>query len=256
MTGAPRSVIWTLIRREIATRFGAEALSYLWAMVIPLSWIGFGVFAFAFFDHSVPLATSPAVFLATGVLPYIIFRQTVIYVTRATIAAKRLVDLPRVQIFHLIWAYAILEGLTVAAVTIIVLILLGLGFQAGMPHDAPLFIFTLIATWGFACIIGATMALAALRYGILSRLLPLLLRPLFWVSGVFFLASELPIVWRDALSLNPLFFLTDQARAAYFADYTSPLHSGLPLGVTIMASVLLSFALLSGPVKNPHEARV
>ena len=230
-------IIIALIKREVTTRFGQERLSYLWALIVPLSWIGFGILAFSALDRVIPISAHPALFLATGILPYVIFRQTITYVTRSVITAERLLDMPRVQLGHMVIAFAYLEGLTMAIITVAVLG--GLTFILQTPPPAePLKLMAILAlTWIMGALIAAATSLLALRFRVVNRILPLVLRPFFWISGVFFVATELPPNWSKILAINPLFPLIDGTRDAVFATYSSPLFSFGETGFVIASGI-------------------
>ena len=45
------------------------------------------------------------------------------------------------------------------------------------------------------------------------------MRPFFWVSGIFFTASTLPLEARDLLLYNPVLHATELTRAGWFTRY-------------------------------------
>ena len=47
-----------------------------------------------------------------------------------------------------------------------------------------------------------------------------LLRPLFWISGIFFTAESLPENARSAMLLNPVLHTTELVRDGWFTEYT------------------------------------
>lgn len=239
------SIIWPIIRREIQTRFGTEGLSYFWALVVPLSWIGFGILAFKAFDRSLPIATEPALFLATGIMPYVIFRQTVLYIVRSVHTAKTIRILPGIRFHHLAWGYALLEGLTCVLLVIILFTALNIMPTSETPDKLLFFISILLLTWVFGTMAGFILSRLSVAHKWILRVLPLSLRPLFWISGVFFIARELPTDWRYILSFNPLFILTDFAREAYFQSYTSPLSwIDFLFSSSAILAILIAFSLL------------
>ncbi|MEM0977538.1 MAG: ABC transporter permease [Pseudomonadota bacterium] len=252
MAGRPRDLIWTLVRREISTRFGPGAVAYIWALVVPLSWIGFGILAFAFFDRKTPLSAEPALFLATGILPYVVFRQTLISVTRAATANRALLHLPGVCLPDLIIAYALLEGLTTAVIVVLVLTSVTWVVSGDWPNLFFETVFLFATTWILAVALSILTTLVSERMPSVGRILPLVLRPLFWISGVFFVASELPPIWQDLLSWNPLFLLIDGVRAAYFHGYISPVYSASSVFWVLGCTLTCALLLLLGRVRSPQ----
>ncbi|MEO0344416.1 MAG: ABC transporter permease [Pseudomonadota bacterium] len=240
-------IIWTLIRREVATRFGEGALAYLWAIAVPLSWIGFGLVAFSMFERAIPVGGPPAVFLMSGILPYVIFRQSVTYILRASQTNMGLLRVPGICRWHQILAYALLEALTCVAICSLV-ILTTIWITSAEPPQNPLVLgFAFVLAWVWGSIIGTVCACYADQHPSLTRIVPLALRPFFWISGVFFLARELPSDLQKQLAMNPLFQITDLVREAWYWEYQSPIFSfqyqmlSTFAGVTLILAILLRF---------------
>ena len=60
---------------------------------------------------------------------------------------------------------------------------------------------------------------AGFRYEWLSQVVPLLLRPLWFLSGVFFSIQQLPQWIRPWLSWNPILQAIELTRSAFDSDY-------------------------------------
>src|SRR5207244_4083629 len=57
-----------------------------------------------------------------------------------------------------------------------------------------------------------------------KRAIPILLRPLFFISGIFFPATAVPAHFKSFIMWNPVLHALELMREAMFSDYTS--HEG------------------------------
>ncbi len=124
-------------------------------------------------------------------------------------------------------------------------LLLGNALLFGPLHlDDPLRALSgLVLAWGLGCAAGAFLAGFGGRQGGIERFAALFFRPLFWISGVFFVANELPQRLIGWLRWNPLLHAAEIMRSGSFAGYESTIASPL---VPVVFILLLSLAVLSG----------
>jgi capsular polysaccharide transport system permease protein len=76
-----------------------------------------------------------------------------------------------------------------------------------------------------------------------KKVVPILLRPLFFISGIFFAADALPGQFRDILLLNPLLHVSELVRFYLFSGYQSQAGSLLYLAVSALLSLSLGLAV-------------
>ncbi len=215
------TMIRALMERDIATRFSGGSLGHAWAVIIPVSWILAITLFFRWLGRDAPIPVSLPVFLATGMLPYLVFRQIITSMMRALKSNRHLVTLGPAQPEDIFTATAALELINAAMTAAVVLCAAAL--WTGLPgiHDP------LTAVWGFALACGFGIALGrfaailALISDSAMRLTPIVLRPFFWLSGIFFVAAEVPqwaLAW---LWYNPLFHAIEIMRSGFFLNYQS-----------------------------------
>ncbi len=212
-------VVHAIILRETRTRFGAQRLGYLWAIIEPVLVIltFYGLFRLA--GRTAPAGMDVWSFVATGLVPYRLFASSAGRVAEAVNGNKAVLYYPQVLPLDLAIARGVLEAATFAAV--FALLMGGHALWSGsFAVDSML---VTLAGLGLAALLGATLGLVFCALGqiwpTVDRARGPLLRPLFWVSGVFFTAAALPDHVRRIFSWNPVFHTVELVRAGWFEGY-------------------------------------
>ena len=216
------NVIHALVLRETRTRFGEHQLGYLWALIEPLLWIGSFWGLYAFGDRPAPHNLDVIGFLATGVLTYEIFDSNVGRIGDAINGNKPLLFYPPVQPLDLVIARASLETGTLTAVFAI--IMGGTALLRGeLPHIDSLL--RMLMGISLAALLGASLGRFLCMLGGLSnvvdRLRGPLLRPLFWISGLFYTLDDVPSDARHLILYNPVVHIVEIVRDGWFPEYVS-----------------------------------
>lgn len=232
-------VVCALMLRETRTRFGRTRLGYLWALGEPVAHVAvLAAIAAAAPRHRIPGIDFP-VFLIAGIVPWLLFSKTITRLIPAIAANRGLLHYPQVKPIDLLWARSLLELATYLCV--FVLLMAGaaaLGFDA-TPEDPlrVLAVFILITAGGTG--IGCAVAAASLRFPSVERIVSMVLRPLYFVSGVFFTLEMLPETMLPLLDWNPLLHATDLLRDGYFSAFVSTRADGLYVGAAAIVSLFL-----------------
>lgn len=234
-------VVHALVLRETRTRFGSHRLGYVWALLEPLLFIAmFGVF-YTLLDRTLPAGLPLVPFLATGFLPYLMFNRIARQSMNAIGANKGLLFYPDVRPLDLVGARVVLEIATYLSVFAVIMTTLGL--WEGRLHVDSL----LLTMVGFALAAGLGLGLGLVLCGLsvfsnsIDRLVGPMMRPLFWVSALFFSTNELPTDVRDIVLFNPLLHVIELTRDGWFPGYRVPQVSILyPAAWTLL---LLYFGL-------------
>ncbi len=214
-----------LMHREMRTRFVGGALGYAWAYLTPVAWIAFVVGAFYVLGRVPPLLMSPQIFVASGILPYILFRQTISASMRALPSSRYMVYFRPVSVAEILLAASLMELLNMTIVSVAVVGTIVVFFDAPMPADPLKALFGLILAWWLGVGFGRFSAIMGRLSDTYTRSVPIILRPLFWLSGVFFTATELPASSLDVLWYSPLFHAIEIVREGFFLGYHSPLSN-------------------------------
>ena len=111
--------------------------------------------------------------------------------------------------------------------------------------DLPI-VFRAVAMAGMlAFAVGTMNAFLFLAFPAWERVWTIATRPLFIISGVFFLFEDVPADIRDIFWFNPLFHVTGEMRRAFYAtydaSYVSPTYTfGLGFGLLGLGLLLLT----------------
>ncbi|MDO6460982.1 ABC transporter permease [Granulosicoccaceae sp. 1_MG-2023] len=215
-------VIGAIILRETKSRYGEHRLGFLWVFIEPVLFVlGFAVLhtMLGARDHQ---GMTPELFMLTGLLPYMLFRDVMSQVSASINGNRALLAFPQVTTFDLIVARALLElGTVVAVFAILVTALVLAGQDVAIERPLALFGSYLLA-FGFGIGVGAVLAAVSPFFPSIKQLAAQLFgRPMFFTSGVFFTAGQLPESVRNVLLYNPLLHVTEWSRSAFFASFES-----------------------------------
>ena len=212
-------VVHALVLRETRTRFGAHQLGYLWAILEPSIVILTFFLMFRVANRAVPEGMDAFTFIATGIIPYTLFANSASRVAEAINGNKALLFYPQVRPLDLVIARSILEAATFGAVFMLLLGGHALWYQRFEIDSALLTIEGLV----YASLLGTSIGLVFCGLGQVSNVADRargpLLRPLFWVSGIFFTAGDLSDRVRELLLLNPVLHATEMVRDGWFVSY-------------------------------------
>jgi capsular polysaccharide transport system permease protein len=213
--------IMILLDRERKTRFAGGLFGYLWAYITPSVWIAFIVGLFWALDRTAPIHVGLEIFVATGVLPYVFFRQTVTSMSRTLSAQRYMLYFRTVTQDDILWATMLLEGFNLMLSAVLIFGAVTVIFGSGLPSSGPGVMFGLGLAWMLGCGFGRFVAYGGQLSDTFARMVPLVLRPFFWLSGIFYVAAELPGRIQDILWFSPFLHVTEIIREAYFLGFTS-----------------------------------
>ena len=215
-------VVSALILRELRTRFGREQLGYIWAVLEPSIYVAVFGLIFTLAGRPAPAGMPTVVFLITGIVPFLLFRNTMTRSISAILSNRPLLTFPMVTPLDLVVGRAILESATMFLVFIVMVLgAMAIGQQVRI-ENALLVLAALIciAMMGFG--VGAFLGSFAIMFPSIERLLPsFIIRPLFFTSGLFFTASMVPEEFRHIVLLNPLLHGSELIRSGFFFEFES-----------------------------------
>ena len=228
-------VVYALALRETRTRFGQHQLGYLWAMLEPMFWILTFWGLFAIVDRDTPMGMEVISFLATGVIPYELATKTADRVSLSVEGNRALLFYPHVHPLDLVFARG---GLEVATYLVVFVTILG-GHALAVQHFAVEDALRVLVGLGLAGLFGLALGTVLCALSIINnatqRIKGPVMRPLFWISGLFFTANALPSHIREYFLWNPIFHCVEIVRDGWFTQYHAAYASpGYVLAWTIV----------------------
>lgn len=205
--------------RETRTRYGKTQIGYLWGLIEPIVMIITFVLVFEALGRPAVYGDSLFMFFATGILPYLMFRRVNSFVTNAFDANRALLTYPIVQPIDTLLARACLE---IATTLFVMLILIGIPIYF-FDHEPPARIHVMAGSVALLALLGFGMgvinAVVIQFFESWKNIEAMLTRPLFFISGIFFVPEALPEKVRDYLSWNPILHGVELARYGYYFNY-------------------------------------
>ncbi|RVQ20100.1 ABC transporter permease [Sinorhizobium meliloti] len=212
-------VISAMIVREMSTRFGSKPGGYIWALIEPVGYIAMMTVIFGAIAHTPALGTNFMLFFATGYLGYQLYQAKVAYLGAAVRANKPLLSYPNVAPIDAITARYILQTLTTALVAIIVFSAISMT----MPHALELNWARLLEAELFAGFlalgVGLFNSVMFIKYALYEQLYGIITRPMFLLSGIFFLPESMPHPYKEFLLFNPLVHVIMLFRTGFYPEY-------------------------------------
>jgi capsular polysaccharide transport system permease protein len=170
-------------------------------------------------DRHPPFGRSMTLFFATGMMPFLLFRNVVNQLTGAFKANQALLTYPIVQPTDTIISRTILEIATSFFVMFIVFsALILLEGVPGPTNVLKLFeALTLLTLMGFGY--GLSCAVLTTRLESWHSISRLIMTPLMFLSGIFTPIDSLPTNVRDAISWNPIIHGVEMFRDGYYVNF-------------------------------------
>jgi len=213
-----RNVISALVYRELKTRVSEVRLGVLGVFIEPLGVMAVFLVIFSVLrGNKGPLDV--ALFLASGIVLFTLFNDLSVRSLNAMKANEALFFYRPVKPIDTVIARALVESGLYAIVFIVMIVGIFLIREQWMLEDIPL----LAASYLGLCFTGFGLGLlfmvAGHRYSSLFQIVPLVMRPLWFISGVFFSLASLPQWLRPWLSWNPVLQAIELSRHAYNSNY-------------------------------------
>jgi capsular polysaccharide transport system permease protein len=217
-----------LVLREMSTSYGRSPGGYLWAVLEPVAAIGLLTIIFSMMLRAPSLGSSFPLFYASGYLFFTLFTEVSSKSASSIRFSRPLLKYPAVTFVDAILARVLLTVLTSLIVGAMLFGGILMLFDTHTLLDLP----KVIQAVGLATVLG--MGVGVLNCYLITAFpiwetgWSVLTRPLFVVSGIFYIYEDVPAMARDILWWNPLIHVTGIARTGFYstysADYASPLY--------------------------------
>ena len=236
------ATISALMAREMATNYGKSPGGYIWAILEPVAGIALMTVLFSIAFRDPPIGISFALFYATGMLPFTMYKDLSGKIANAVHFNGKLLSYPAVTFMDAILARLILNVVSQIVIFGIVVGAIIAFSDTRAQLDAGYIAVALVATINLSFGIGLFNSIVFMKLPIWENIWAILNRPMFMISCVFFTFSDVPAPYQSLLWYNPLVHLVGLMRKgfypAYDASYVSMIYLfGPPL-------VLAAFGLL------------
>lgn len=215
-------VIWALILRETRSRYQGHKLGYLWALIDPMLHLAVWMLIMLFLRHrKAVVGDSVLIFIATGLIPFMMFRSVASFVDAALSSNRALLSYPIVFPFDLMFARFLLQSATFIVVTIIVFTGIVLAGQSRPPESYPGLIAASACMLSLGFGVGIFNAVISIMWRLYDYIWNVASRLLYFTSGIFFIPDMLPLQIQYYLWFNPAAHGVEMFRDAFFADFNS-----------------------------------
>jgi capsular polysaccharide transport system permease protein len=239
-----RDVIYALLLREIASRFGRSRGGYVWVLVEPVAHLVFPIMVMGFIRQIVLPGIDYPVFLVYGFMPFLLFKAICIQTMEGTNANRGLLSYRQILLMDVFIAKALAYCVIQAIVFGIVftgLAMLGFDVRPALPIElGGVLILTVLLAFGLGLLFAAITSIAPDA----RSLIRLLFIPLYFMSGVLFPITRFPDDWVRWLAINPVLHLVEMSRAVGLAQYEPMRYLSVTYPVALAAfSLFIGLAL-------------
>ena len=236
-------VIYALMMREVHTIYGNSRLGYLWALFDTIT----GIIIFFVLrtvmgfqpPHGMPLLF----FRLAGFCLFNIFQGTVSKCMSAVAGNKALLTFPQVTPLDLMLGRMVVlwsKELISALVLICAATLFGVYFHIS---HFPILLFTLFIPSLLGLGVGLICHAINTYFPVTEKIVNILLRLMFFTSGVFFAITRLPSYLMEYAWWNPMLQLIEMCRMSISSGYRAMPYSILYLSACTMVCLCLGLLL-------------
>lgn len=234
--------VTALVLREMTTTYGRSPGGYVWAVLEPIGGIVMLSVVFSFIIRSPALGTNFALFYATGFLPFMMYTDLASKIMGAIQYSRPLLAYPGVTWVDAVLGRFILNALTQVAVFCLVSSGIMILFRTGAILDMMAILNALGMAAALGLGVGTLNCFLASVFPVWRTIWSILNRPMFIISGVFFLYDAMPPVAREVLWYNPLNHVVGEMRRGFYGSYDASFVA--PAYVYGFALVCLVFGMV------------
>ena len=212
------NVINALVYRELKTRVSEVRFGVIGVFIEPVGVMAVFLLIFSFIRGNRG-SLDVSLFLGSGIVLYTLFNEIAIRSLNAMLANEALFFYRPVKPIDTVIARTIVESGLYAIVYIAIIVCIFLIKETLILDDIPLLVFSYVSLLMTSAGVGLIMMVAGHRYPSLYQIVPLILRPLWFISGVFFSLESVPQSLRPLLSWNPILQSIELSRHAFSKSY-------------------------------------
>lgn len=233
-----QAAVKALFLREIKTRFGKYRLGYFWAVLEPAAHLLVLMVIFGFIMHRTMPDISFPVFLLNGIIPYFIFTNITNRSIGAIEANLGLFNYRPVKPIDTIIARTSLETLIYTAVYLILMAIVWVLGEEYSVTNILILVFSWFLLIIFSCGLGLVFMVLGKTFPELAKFLPIVLKPLYFISCIMFPIHSVPKEYWHYLLWNPIVHAIELSRESVVAGY---LTDGVSLGYLALSAIIMLF---------------
>ncbi len=232
-----RYLIWQLTVRNLTVRYKRSTLGVFWTMLDPLLTMLIMTFVFdALLMRSIP---NFAVYLLTALTVWNFFSQSTTSAMADFQGGSHILSkvyLPQ-STFVIVSVTTGLVNFFISLATVFAIALFS-GSQLSFLHSLTLIIPTTILI-AFNLGVGLILAPAVVYFNDLENVYSIFLRLLMYLSGLFYMVTDLPLWLQAVVNLNPVYHFILMFRAPIYSNQLLPVDSLLYTGVLSVAFLVI-----------------
>ncbi|MCO1334468.1 ABC transporter permease [Microbulbifer sp. OS29] len=237
-----RDVIYALLVREMKTRFGKWRLGYAWVLLEPALHIMVLVTIFSLIRDDFYPGVPTALFMLGGIAPFLFFSHCFSKGLAAVVSNRGLFNYRQLRPFDAVLSRVFLEfAIYLAALVALLSVLAWFGVSTDFNN---FLLLVAVNFFFFFFCLGLSLALCVVgeKFPEVAKFSPMLIRPLYFMSGVFFSLEQVPKEYHTYLVWNPLLHVIELTREGLFTNYQGMFGDLAYLGFASVST--LAFGLL------------
>jgi capsular polysaccharide transport system permease protein len=227
--------------RELKNQFGRSRLGYFWAVTDPAAMVAVLTILHAGIRGSdAPIYGENAIiFFLFGAVPYFLFANCVARAQGVCESQKGLFNYRQIKPIDVILARCIIDSLLIVGVGALFVLAWSWSGRPVEIRNPLLLAAALLTLFGLGISLGLVFEVLGTVFSDLKRVFGIVMRPMFFVSGLFFTIDMIPDAQRSLLDWNPVLHCIDLARESVLRGYESP-------GSLVYAWLCAAFLLFVG----------
>lgn len=235
--------IGALILREVSTSYGRSG-GYIWAIAEPVGGIVLLTLIFSAGFRTPPLGTNFAIFYATGIVPFFLYMDISGKVAGAIDYSKSLLAYPAVTFMDALVARVLVNMLTQALVAYLIFTVIYFTQDTRTVPQMGGIMVSLLMALVLAIGVGAVNCFVFSAFPWWRHVWSIVNRPMFLLSGIFFIYDDIPPPYQDWLWFNPLIHVVGQMRRSFYPSYDGNYVSHIYVFGVSLTLILVGLVLL------------
>ena len=213
-----RNVVSGLIYRELKTRITRTGFGIIGIFIEPVAVMLIFVFIFSLIRAG-NKSLDTGLFLLSGIVLFTLFNQIALRSVNAIQANETLFIYKPIKPIDTVIARTLIEAALYSLVFIFVSLSIFYFKEEFILNDFPLMVSSFICLAFTSFGLGLILMVLGHYYPIIIQLVPVLIRPLWLMSGIFFSVKDLPTTIIPFVSWNPILQSIELTRHSYSLNY-------------------------------------